>query len=128
MHELSICRAIADTVTKAAEGRSVTCVRLKVGHFRQIVPATLQFCWDLHNENGPLAGSTLEVDSIAATIVCATCGHRTTLHQPILICAACSGQDVQLLTGEEFLIESFDVEPHHISTITSTTASNEESF
>ena len=40
VHELSICRSLADIVERHAEGRQVTGVRVQVGHFRQVVPAT----------------------------------------------------------------------------------------
>lgn len=109
MHELSLCRAIVDTVTNRAAGRAVRSVHLSVGHFRQVVPDTLRFCWDLSVEHTDLAGCELVVDHIPALIICRDCGCQTTLDMPMLVCAGCDGTDVDLVSGEEFLIESIDV-------------------
>ena len=43
MHELSLCMAIARTATDHANGRPVDRVFVRIGHFRQVVPDTLQF-------------------------------------------------------------------------------------
>lgn len=109
MHELSLCSAIATSVDEHAGGRTVTSVRLRIGHFRQVVPDTLAFCWGLHTDGGPLAGSTLEIEEVPAVITCATCGAVTTLVHPILVCGSCGGRDVALTSGEEFLIDSIEV-------------------
>jgi hydrogenase nickel incorporation protein HypA/HybF len=109
MHELSLCRSIVDIVNRHADGRDVRAVHLRVGQLRQIVPDTLVFCWGLMNENTPLAGSALEVESVAAEIRCRTCSTTTTISQPILVCSSCTGTDVEIVAGEEFLITTLDL-------------------
>ncbi len=109
MHELSLCRAIAATATDHADGRAVSVVRLQIGHFRQVVPTTLQFCWGVVTDGTDLAGCTLDIEHVPAVVGCAACGERTKLEQPILMCGSCGGRDVALESGEEFLIASIDV-------------------
>lgn len=109
MHELSICRAISDTVVDHAAGRPVRSVRVRIGHFRQVVPDTLAYCWGLHTSATELEGCALELDEVPAAIECRSCGATTTLDLPVLRCGGCSGTDVALVTGEEFLIESIEV-------------------
>lgn len=109
MHELAVCEAIADTVTGRAGGRTVRSVRLQIGHFRQIVPDTLQFYWEMHTGRSDLAGCDLEVDYIPVEIRCRDCAHTTTLTDPILLCGRCDGADVEMIRGEEFLIESIEL-------------------
>ena len=111
MHELSLCRAIADTVTEHADGRPVRRVRLRVGHFRQVVPETLQFCWTMRTEGTDLEGCALDVDHVAATVDCHDCAAATTLAHPVLRCGSCGGSNVTMTSGDEFLIESIDVAP-----------------
>lgn len=111
MHELSICKAIADTALDHAGGHPVSSIKLRIGHFRQVVPETLLFCWDLRNSDGALANCSLEVEYVPAVIECATCDAVTTLTDPVLICGACNGSDVAMISGEEFLIESIDLAP-----------------
>ncbi len=109
MHELSICRAIAATVQDHADGRPVTCVRLRIGYFRQIVPDTLAYCWQLHTRDSDLEGCVLDVDYIPAVIQCHDCGARTELRHPVLRCGSCDSTSAELISGEEFLIESIDL-------------------
>jgi hydrogenase nickel incorporation protein HypA/HybF len=108
MHELAMCEAIVDTVTQRADGRRVDRVQVRIGYFRQVVPDSLQFSWELLTEGTDLAGCALDIDHVPAIVECRSCGSRTTLHMPILLCSACDGSDVDLLTGEEFLIASID--------------------
>ncbi len=109
MHELSLCNAIATTVVEHAVGRRVDVVRLKVGHFRQVVPDTLQFCWTNTVLGGPLDGARLDIIAVPAVVVCRDCKGSTTLDQPILRCAGCDSAQVDMVSGEEFLIDSIDV-------------------
>lgn len=112
MHELSLCDAIVDRVLDHAGGRPVRTVRLRIGHLRQVVPDSLHFYWDLRTDggdDGPLAGTRLEIEFVAAVVRCRDCGARTTLDDPILLCGSCDRADVELVAGEEFLIDSIDL-------------------
>ena len=111
MHELSLCGAIIDTVEEHAGGRPVRCVRLRIGHFRQVVPEAMGHAWALRTSGSTLDGSVLEIDHVAPVIDCRACGASTTLDQPRLRCGACGGREVTLVSGDEFLVESIDVEP-----------------
>lgn len=109
MHELSLCKAIADTALDHAADRPIERIRLRIGHFRQVVPETLQHCWEMRRTDGPLARCQLEVDYVPAVIECRHCGVRTELDQPLLRCRGCEGTDVEMVSGDEFLIVSIDV-------------------
>jgi hydrogenase nickel incorporation protein HypA/HybF len=115
MHELSICRSVADIVTRHAAGRRVSRVRLRVGALRQVVPETLAHCWQIAHAEPPgaevLAGSVLEVESVPARVRCRACGAHGELVRPSLRCVACGGADVVLTGGEEFLVTSFEIVP-----------------
>lgn len=109
VHELSICRSIADIVERHAEGRQVTGVRVQVGHFRQVVPATLEYCWEITVADGPLSDSRLDVDHVPARMRCRACDVVTELTVPVLRCERCNGVDTELLSGEELSVTSIDV-------------------
>ena len=111
MHELALCRAIAETAADHADGRSVCAVHLRIGHFRQVVPETLQFCWDLSVKDTALEGCRLHVDYIPVVLRCRTCAEVTTLTDPIMLCGSCDGADVEMTSGEEFVIEAIDLAP-----------------
>ncbi len=110
MHELSVCGAIADAVLERAGGRRVVSVQLQVGHLRQLVPASLEFCWSILSEGGALAGSTLDIDHVPAVIECGECGRRTQLDTPLMVCPGCSSGLVEVVAGREFLITSIELQ------------------
>lgn len=109
MHELSICQSITRVVERHAAGGTVRTVRLRVGELRQIVPDTLTYCWGLVTEGSDLEATTLEIERVPAAIRCRSCDHVHTLTAPILVCPACRTQDVEIVSGEEFLITSLEL-------------------
>ena len=109
MHELSLARAVADVVASHAAGRRVSRVTLQVGHLRQVVPSTLEFCWKVVVDGTPLAGAEIEIEHVPAVGSCPDCGRLSTLEHPVLVCPACEGRNVVLVSGEEFLVASMDL-------------------
>lgn len=108
MHELSLCQAICATVLERADGRPVCRVDVRIGYLRQVVPDSLQFSWEMLTEGTDLEGCVLVIDHVPAVVRCRACGVDTTLDWPVLACATCEGHDVELLSGEELQIASFD--------------------
>jgi hydrogenase nickel incorporation protein HypA/HybF len=109
MHELSLCRSIAEISLRHAGGRPVAVVRVKVGHLRQVVPATLESCFALVVSETELAGAVLEVLEVPAEVRCRDCGTVTVLDRFELRCGGCGGSDLDVLAGEEFFVESLEV-------------------
>ena len=109
MHELSICSAIANTAARHADGRTVSQVTVQVGHLRQVVPDALQFGWEVVSSTTDLKDAELVIEQVPAVVECNGCGAMTTLDMPVLVCGACEGFDVKLLSGEELLVVSIDV-------------------
>jgi len=111
MHELSLSQSIGRIASRAAAGRTVVTVEVDVGELRQVVPETLERCWALVTEGTPLDGSRLAIRSLAALVECRECGARTGLAQaPLIRCGACGSPAVDILSGEEFLVRSLEVE------------------
>ena len=108
MHELALAQAIVDTVVRYADGRRVDRVEVRIGHFRQVVPDSLQFSWELLVEGTELSGCALDVEHVPAVLDCRRCAGVSTLDLPILVCPVCGSTDVDLVSGEEFLVASID--------------------
>ncbi|MGH9300279.1 MAG: hydrogenase maturation nickel metallochaperone HypA [Acidimicrobiales bacterium] len=108
MHEMALAEAIFDTVAKHAEGARVARVEVRIGYFRQVVPHSLVFNWEMQTAGTELAGAELVIDHVPGVVECRSCGTSTTLEDPILLCGACDSADVSLVSGEEFLIASID--------------------
>jgi hydrogenase nickel incorporation protein HypA/HybF len=110
VHELSLCGAIADIVTRRAEDRSVEVIHVRIGQLRQVVPNTLAFCWEMMTAQTALEGSVLEMERVAALLHCNSCGQDARLGASItLACQLCGALDVDVLTGEEFDVAALDL-------------------
>lgn len=110
MHELSICSSIADIATRHSAGRTVTVINVRIGQLRQIVPDTLVYCWGLVSVGTTLDGSRISVESVPARIRCRSCEQVTDIGElPVFACGGCGGVDVEIASGEEFLITSLEL-------------------
>jgi hydrogenase nickel incorporation protein HypA/HybF len=111
VHELSICSSIADIVTRHADGRTVRVINVRAGQLRQIVPDTLVYCWGLVSAGTPLAGSRISVEPVPARIRCRSCSSVTDVGEvPVFACGGCGGFAVEVVSGEEFLITSLELD------------------
>jgi hydrogenase nickel incorporation protein HypA/HybF len=109
LHELSLCQAIAESVTRHADGRPVTRVSVRVGHLRQVVPDSMLFSWEMLTSGSDLEGCVLDIEHVPATIECNRCQATTTLDMAILLCGACGDSDVTVRSGEELLVVSLEL-------------------
>jgi hydrogenase nickel incorporation protein HypA/HybF len=108
MHELAIAEAVIEIASAHAAGRPVSAVYVKVGHLRQVVPAALEFSFALASEGTPVEGARLEIEPVPAAGVCRRCGRESELDGFPLACAACGGLDVEVIRGEELLVDSLE--------------------
>jgi len=110
MHELSLSSAIVNTVIKHAAGRRVTVVNLRVGYLRQVVPDSLDFYFEFVARGTVCEGARLEQELIEPRLRCNGCGNEWAIEIPAFRCPACAGSDVAIASGNEFEVESIDIE------------------
>jgi hydrogenase nickel incorporation protein HypA/HybF len=116
MHELSIAEAIVAIADNHAAGRRVLAVDVKVGALRQVVPAALEFAFELTVQGSALEGAQLRIESIPAVGCCSDCGHISELDWFPFACADCGSVDLELIGGEELLVESIDIDDELVTT------------
>jgi hydrogenase nickel incorporation protein HypA/HybF len=117
MHELSIADAVVAIASRHAGDRQVTRVELKVGHLRQVVPDALRFAFDLVAVGTPVEGAELELEVIPAAGICRACGTAGELPGFPLLCAACGSGDIELVRGEELLVDALELEESELTAI-----------
>jgi hydrogenase nickel incorporation protein HypA/HybF len=110
MHELSIASAIVAIAARHAAGRRVTAVEVRVGHLRQVVPDSLAFAFELVAEGTEIEGAQLVLHEVPAAGRCRTCATDGPLAAFPLRCEACGGLDVEVIGGEELLVDSLELE------------------
>jgi hydrogenase nickel incorporation protein HypA/HybF len=110
MHELSLAESVVAIASRHAAGRPVARVELKVGHLRQVVPSALEFAFELVAQGTVVEGAELVLEEVPAAGRCRRCGAESELPGFPLACAACGSVDVELLRGEELLVEALELE------------------
>jgi hydrogenase nickel incorporation protein HypA/HybF len=110
MHELSIADSVVRIACSHAGERRVAKVWLKVGRLRQVVPSSLRFAFGLVAEGTVVEGAELEMEDVPAAGRCRACGAESPLPGFPLCCERCGGFDVDVLRGEELLVDSLELE------------------
>jgi len=106
MHELSLADAVVRIACRHAAGRRIESVEVKVGHLRQVVPDALAFAFGLVAEGTEAEGAELVLEEVPAAGVCRACGAESEFADFPFACAACGGLDVELVRGEELLVDA----------------------
>lgn len=114
MHELpvteSVLRIVLDHAQRAGAQRVVR-VNLVLGELSSIIGDSVQFYWDLISEGTPAEGAELRFRRVPAELRCLACGVTFPLHQQEdWLCPACGSAQVRVATGDQFLVESIEVE------------------
>ncbi len=110
MHELSLASAIVNTVVKHAGDRKVSVVAVRVGRLRQVVPDTLEFYFGFVARDTVSEGARLEMELVPALLSCAGCEREWEVDFPDFRCPTCLEGGVAVITGNEFEVDSIDVE------------------
>jgi hydrogenase nickel incorporation protein HypA/HybF len=108
MHEMSIAAAIVEQVLAVAKENNlskVTQVRLRVGALRLIVPEALAAAWEAVRDGTPAGLACLQLIEVAARARCRKCGHEFLPDWPVFLCPACEQASVEILAGEELVLE-----------------------
>ena len=133
MHEASYALAIIDALLneldkRGLKGVKVTKVKVKVGELSLVDPIALKNSFEAYSTGSPLEGAALEVEVVPSRFKCKKCGHEWSFKElypslkvnlpilrlyphllsELLRCPKCGSPEVEILEGEEFVIESFE--------------------
>ena len=91
-------------------GGRVLVVRLRVGRLRQVIPDTLEFYFEFVARDSVCEGAVLEQEVIDAWLRCRPCAREWAIEIPAFRCPTCGGSEVQIARGNEFEVESIEIE------------------
>ncbi|MGQ9663024.1 MAG: hydrogenase maturation nickel metallochaperone HypA/HybF [Kiritimatiellia bacterium] len=113
MHELSIAHALVEQVSNIVRtkgGRRAVLVRVRLGVFSGVVREALETAFPFAAEGTPVEGASLEVEEVSVRIKCRTCDAISEPDFPLLVCKCCGSNDVELITGQELVLASVELE------------------
>jgi|SRR6185369_11013118 hydrogenase nickel incorporation protein HypA/HybF len=110
MHELSVTQSILDIALKHADARKIKQINLVIGQYSSMVDDSVQFYWDLIAKDTDAQDAVLNFERIRGEMKCQTCGHVFHPEDQAFECPACWSPLVRISQGEEFRVESIEVE------------------
>ena len=113
MHELSVTESLLKITLEHAEkanARRVTDLNIVIGDLASMVDDSIQFYWEIIAKGTIAEQAKLNFRRVPAQLQCMTCFERYNPTDRALACPKCNGVNVKIITGEEFALESIEVE------------------
>jgi hydrogenase nickel incorporation protein HypA/HybF len=113
MHELSVTENVLEIACRHAEkaqAKKVTDIYLVIGKLSSIVDDSVAFYWDIISKETLCEDSVLHFKRIPAELVCQDCGTQYTLEDDLTPCPNCHSARVRVVSGDEFNLDSIEIE------------------
>jgi len=113
MHELAVTQNLLKIALEHAEkanAREVTGLNVVIGELSSMVDDSIQFYWEVIAKETIAEKAVLNFRRIPAELQCMTCFNTYHPKDGELICPQCKGVGAKVISGEEFFLESIDVE------------------
>lgn len=113
MHEMSLMGGVFDVIDKTLsqyEVKRVLQVKLKVGELTNAVPDALRMAFEAFSQGTVCEGAELIVERVPVIGYCPSCDHEFDVKTMIFLCPKCGNPKIEVVQGEELLIESLEVE------------------
>ena len=113
MHELAVCQALIEQVERVArdhEARRVISVVVAIGPLSGIEPKLLEHAYPMAAAGTVAADAQLIVELVPLMVRCRTCHAETEASPNHLVCGACHDWQVQVVSGEEMMLQRVEIE------------------
>jgi hydrogenase nickel incorporation protein HypA/HybF len=108
VHELGLCSSIVDAVEQRAGEREVARVRVRVGRLLHVHPEAFEQSFSVAAMGTVAANASAELVLLPVRERCASCAQTWDGEELGVICPACGSTDIELLGGEELVLESIE--------------------
>ena len=113
MHELPVTQSIVRIASEEAKKNNVKIVkeiRIKVGKLTGLIPNCIQYYFDIISKGTVVEGAKLNIEKLPIRIKCNNCGKESIIEVNSYSCSFCNSNDIKIIGGNEFYIESLEVE------------------
>jgi hydrogenase nickel incorporation protein HypA/HybF len=113
MHELAVTESILKIAEKHAlenNATKVTDLYLVIGNLSSIVDDSVVFYWDMISQGTICENSKIHFKRNPAEMLCLACDNSFTLSGELIPCPKCGSFQVKVQSGDEFRLESIEIE------------------
>jgi len=113
MHELSLACSLveeAEKVLDAEHAARVTQVTVGIGKLSGIELDAFEFAFPMATKDTRLESAELVVQDLPIRVHCQECKKESNPDFPKCVCTFCGSDDIELLGGREFNIQSMEIE------------------
>ncbi|MFH1808108.1 MAG: hydrogenase maturation nickel metallochaperone HypA [Pseudomonadota bacterium] len=113
MHEASLAQVILECALQEAASRAarrICQLRLRVGVAANVEVESLRFAIEHLACGGPAEGVQVDIEDVALTVDCRSCGLRSEPPAWSYRCAGCGGADVDVVGGHELQLVELDLD------------------
>ncbi len=120
MHELAVTENILKIAVQHATQANavrVSSLHLVIGQLSSIVDDSVQFYWDMISAGTMCEGAQLTFERRPAMLKCLDCDQTYALSGELTDCPNCHSARIKVVAGEEFFLDSIEVEAESVSTL-----------
>jgi len=113
MHEYSVTEEIINIVLnkiKKMKVQKVKKINIVLGKLTSFAPDSIEYYFSFIAKGTPIEKAHLNFEIKNISIQCKSCGKEFKEDNMIFACPECSGDDLEVISGREFYIESIEVE------------------
>lgn len=124
MHELAVAQALVEQVgavidqhqashdndASSSDAWRATSIRVRIGPLAGVVPELLATAFPLAAAGSRMEHAELDFTLAPIKVRCQTCGMETEAAMNRLLCGACGDWHTQIISGDELLLESVELE------------------
>jgi hydrogenase nickel incorporation protein HypA/HybF len=106
----NIIQIVEDKFSETEQKGEIKKINIKVGKLTCVEPEALRLSFDVMCRDTILKKAVLEIDSVPITVECKDCRKKLTLDKMDFNCPNCGSFRIDVKTGDELFIESFEIE------------------
>lgn len=113
MHELSVTEGILKIVEDEAVKHNVeriSKIKIKMGVLSDLLPDCINYYFKIVSKNTVAEGAVIEIEKLPLKVRCNGCDSISNIEIRHFRCPACGSQDLKIIGGNEFYIDSMEAE------------------